>query len=63
MSDLTNSGCACTPNPSIRCTVTSCAHHCRSAQYCGLETINVGTHLPESSAEQSTDCRSFEKTC
>lgn len=23
----TNNGCACTPNQSIKCTVTNCAHH------------------------------------
>lgn len=26
----TNNGCACTPNQSIKCTVTNCAHHCRT---------------------------------
>lgn len=44
MSNCTNSGCACTPNRSIHCTVNSCAHHCKNEQYCGLDTIQVGTH-------------------
>ena len=26
--DCTNSGCECTPNQSIKCTVNNCAHHC-----------------------------------
>ena len=42
--DCTNGGCACTPNRSIHCTVNSCAHHCKNEQYCGLDTIQVGTH-------------------
>ena len=44
MTDHTNNGCACTPNTSIRCAVTNCANHCKDAQYCGLNTIQVGTH-------------------
>ena len=44
MSDHTNSGCACTPNRAIKCEVTSCANHCQSQSYCGLNAIQVGTH-------------------
>ena len=44
MTDHTNSGCACTPNTSIRCAVTNCANHCKDGQYCGLNAIQVGTH-------------------
>ena len=40
----TNNGCACTPNQSIKCTVTNCAHHCQGQNYCGLNAITVGTH-------------------
>ena len=43
MSDHTNSGCACTPNRAIKCEVTSCANHCQSQSYCGLNAIQVGT--------------------
>jgi len=61
MTDHTNDGRACTPNPSIRCSVTSCTHHCRDAQYCGLDAIRVGTHETSPTQEQCTDCQSFEK--
>ena len=39
--DCTNSGCACTPNQSIKCTVNNCAHHCQDTDYCGLNAIHV----------------------
>ena len=39
-----SNGCGCTPNQSIKCTVSNCAHHCQDTQYCGLNTIQVGTH-------------------
>ena len=42
MTDHTNNGCSCTPNTSIRCAVTNCANHCKDAQYCGLNAIQVG---------------------
>ena len=41
MTDHTNNGCSCTPNTSIRCAVTNCANHCKDAQYCGLNAIQV----------------------
>ena len=44
MKDCTNSGCDCTPNQSIKCTVNNCAHHCQDSNYCGLDAIQVGTH-------------------
>ena len=40
----TNDGCACTPNASIKCTVSNCAHHCKDVDNCGLTAIQVGTH-------------------
>ena len=61
MSNHTMNGCACTPNASIRCSVTSCAHHCENAQYCGLNSIQVGTHESNPAVDQCTDCQSFEK--
>lgn len=61
MSDHTNNGCACTPNRAIHCSVTQCAHHCSEQQYCGLDTIRVGTHETDPSMDQCTDCLSFEK--
>ena len=39
MSNCTNDGCACTPNSAIKCTVTSCAHHCSEVNNCGLRSI------------------------
>ncbi len=56
----TNDGCTCTPNRSIHCDVTSCAHHCKSEQFCGLNAIKVGTHEQSPSMEKCTDCKSFE---
>ena len=44
MTNCTNGGCACTPNQSIKCTVSNCANHCQDSGYCGLSTIQVGTH-------------------
>ena len=56
MSDHTNSGCACTPNRAIKCEVTSCANHCQSQSYCGLNAIQVGTHETNPTMDQCTDC-------
>ena len=39
MSNCMNDGCTCTPNRSIKCTVNTCAHHCKNEQYCGLNSI------------------------
>jgi len=61
MTDHTNRGHACTPNSSIQCSVTSCAYHCQDAQYCGLDSIRVGTHETDPTKEQCTDCQSFSK--
>lgn len=61
MNDRTNRGNTCTPNSSIHCSVTECAHHCQGAQYCGLDSIHVGTHETNPSMDQCTDCQSFEK--
>lgn len=61
MTEHTKRGSACTPNHAIHCSVTDCAHHCESAQYCGLNAIQVGTHESNPSMDQCTDCQSFEK--
>ena len=61
MTDRNNRGGVCTPNNSIHCNVTSCAHHCQNAQYCGLNSIQVGTHEANPTVEPCTDCQSFEK--
>ena len=57
----TNDGCSCTPNMSIKCSVTSCAHHCQDMDNCGLSSIQVGTHEAHPSMDQCTDCQSFRK--
>ena len=36
--NCTNDGCSCTPNMSIKCSVTSCAHHCQDMDNCGLSS-------------------------
>ena len=57
----TNDGCACTPNASIKCSVTNCAHHCQDLDNCGLTSIQVGTHESRPTMEQCTDCQSYQK--
>ena len=56
----TNSGCDCTPNQSIKCTVNNCAHHCQTQDYCGLTSITVGTHEANPTMVECTDCQSFK---
>lgn len=47
-------------NESIKCTVTQCANHCDSADYCSLSSIQVGTHEANPTMVKCTDCNSFE---
>ena len=47
------------PQP-FHCSVQSCAHHCKNEQYCGLDTIQVGTHEANPAKDQCTDCQSFK---
>lgn len=53
--------CNCKANRSIECSVTQCANHCASENYCGLDRIKVGTHEMNPTKQQCTDCMSF--TC
>ena len=48
-------------NPSIECSIYSCAHHSKDAGYCALDRIQVGTHESDPSVVECTDCQSFEK--
>lgn len=48
-------------NHSIHCSVTSCTHHCKCDDYCGLDTIQVGTHEPHPEMDECTDCQSYSK--
>ena len=57
----TNDGCSCTPNASIKCSVTSCAHHCKDVNHCGLNSIQVGTHEANPTESKCTDCESFQR--
>lgn len=47
-------------NPSIRCSVVQCKHHCGAVDYCALDEIKVGTHEKNPTVIQCTDCESFE---
>lgn len=46
-------------NKSIRCTVSQCANHAGTSDYCALESISVGTHETNPTQVQCTDCESF----
>lgn len=48
-------------NESIKCTVTECKNHCKSQDYCSLDCITVGTHEPNPTVNECTDCKSFER--
>ncbi len=52
---------SCHANKCVECTVTQCANHCDSANYCSLERILVGTHEANPTMDQCTDCKSFRK--
>ena len=53
--------CNCTPNKSIKCDVTNCAHHCGPEDYCSLSCVHIGTHEANPTLDQCTDCKSFKK--
>ncbi len=46
-------------NQSIKCTVTNCANHNATMNYCSLDSITVGTHEANPTVIQCTDCESF----
>lgn len=48
-------------NPSIQCTITNCANHSKSEDYCALDRIQVGTHESDPQVTECTDCQSFVK--
>ena len=51
----------CKANKCIECTVTQCANHCSTSNYCALDCIRVGTHENNPSMDQCTYCQSFRK--
>jgi hypothetical protein len=46
-------------NCSIQCTIKECAHNMQSENYCTLDVISVGTHEPNPTKAECTDCKSF----
>lgn len=46
-------------NKSIQCTVQQCKFHCKSKDFCSLDSIKVGTHEMNPTACECTDCTSF----
>ena len=47
-------------NPSIKCSVISCTHHCSDKDYCSLNEIKVGCCDPSVTNPAATECASFE---
>jgi hypothetical protein len=52
--------CSGEANKSIRCSVSQCKNHCQSEDYCSLSCIQVGTHEPNPTMIECTDCTSFQ---
>lgn len=48
-------------NSSIKCHVSVCKNHCKSQDYCALDSITVGTHEANPTVDQCTDCQSFAR--
>ena len=49
-------------NDCIECTINNCAYHAGDVDYCTLETIKIGTHEPNPTTKECTDCESFANT-
>lgn len=47
-------------NPSIACTVSTCAYHSKDQNHCTLGTIKVGCSAPNAMNSTSTECSSFQ---
>lgn len=47
-------------NESIQCSVTSCAHHDQSRDYCTLNAIKVGCSDSSVAKCGQTECASFD---
>ena len=50
-------------NPSIRCSVKSCAYHNGQAQTCTLREIKVGCCSTNVGSCDATECASFKLGC
>ncbi|MBE6569723.1 MAG: DUF1540 domain-containing protein [Ruminococcaceae bacterium] len=47
------------PNHCISCSVTNCANHAQSENYCALDRVVIGTHEANPTVTQCVDCESF----
>lgn len=46
-------------NTNIECTVSQCANHSKSQEYCALNKVKIGTHEANPTQTQCVDCESF----
>ena len=46
-------------NSSIKCSVHECKYNMGTENYCSLDVISVGTHEPNPTVPECTDCKSF----
>lgn len=47
-------------NPSIACTVSTCAYHSKEQNHCTLGSIKVGSCSPQATNSTATECSSFQ---
>ena len=47
-------------NPTIKCSVGTCAHHDRKDGLCTLSEIHVGCTCADASCCENTECASFK---
>ena len=47
-------------NPSVKCSVTSCAYHSGTTEMCTLQSIKVGCTQQNVSKCEGTECASFQ---
>ena len=47
-------------NPSIACTVSTCAFHCKDQNHCSLNEIKVGCTAANVADCAATECASFK---
>jgi len=50
-------------NKCIACSVTSCAHHSKTEDYCELDKIKVGSPEKHPGDAKCTECDSFMLDC
>ena len=47
-------------NAHVQCTVQQCKHNNAGCNLCSLDVIRIGTHEPNPTMCECTDCNSFE---